>query len=692
MNHEILGISPENILREKQVLENIFQCISDKKCWVFDAGAGAGKTYTLIQTIKLIIEKSGLKLKIHNQKILCITYTNVAANEIKERLGATTLIDISTIHECIWNIIAPHQKQLIEIHRGKLLIQANSIKESLRNENWAEKYNSLPEQEQMKFLEIMVSKKEVYYKHKQDKAKEFKDKFSDISRQFPELINNVNNFKKIIDCLFRIQNYEETILKIDKKDNKYTKVKYDARFNDDKLEKMRISHDTLLEYAQKSVSISNILKQIICNQYPFVLVDEYQDTNPLVIKILSSIDEYAKAIAHTFIVGYYGDIKQNIYENGVGSQFFSLHQGLKRVEKVFNRRCSPEIISISNKIRNDELIQESIYEKFPESNITFYNMEVDRQEFISTYIRKWNIDETNKLHCFELTNEKVAEQSGFADIYNFFKNSKWYKVGKRYEFLRDHVLSLDETKLGIVQKLLFRVLDFKYKLEYDNTMLLDVFHENILRDTNITTLRNLLEKVKNISGKTLKEYVINIFNDYQKGDVKYDQCIENIITEELKSYEDLKQFIFNQLFYFADNEEISNEEIQATVKEIDSFLAIGMDVFELWHDFITDTNKGKVVYHTYHGTKGREFDNVIIFMNAKFGRKNDYFLNLLKHLPDKNIKQEIGTDLESARNLLYVAVTRAIKNLCIVYLDDLGEAIYPVRTVFGEIQSNLLPN
>lgn len=689
MNYEMLHISPENIAREKQVFEDISQCIISKKSWLFDAGAGAGKTYALIQTIKLIIDLTGRDLKKHNQKILCITYTNVAADEIKERLGATTLIDVSTIHDCVWNIIAPHQVQLIEIHRDKLVHEVDGLKSSLETEKWAEKYHILSREEQSLLLGIMDSKKLIYYKHKQDNAKEFKAEFFDVNEQFPEILRNVSNFKKVIDRLFRIQNYEEAITKIDEKDKKFTKVKYDARFNDDRLEKMRISHDTLLEYTQKLVFMNDMLKQIICDQYPFVLVDEYQDTNPLVIKTLSSVDEYAKVIAHTFLVGYYGDVKQNIYDNGVGSHFRSIHKGLERVEKVFNRRCSPEIISIANKIRNDGLIQKSIYEEFPDSSVSFYNMEVERQEFITAYIKKWNIGKKNKLHCFELTNERVAEQSGFPEIYNFFKNSKWYKIGKRYDFLRDHVLSLDENKLGVVQKLLFRILDFRYKLSHDATMLVDVFHEKYLKDVNVLTLRKLLEKMQKISGETLEEYVTNIFSAYRKGDDKYDKCIEYVVAEEIKSCEELKQFVLNQLFYFSENEEPTDEDIQESEKEVDNFFGINMNTFELWHDFITDTCTGEVIYHTYHGTKGREFDNVIIFMNSKFGRKNDYFSNLLKVLPDKIELQEVGTDLESARNLLYVAITRATKNLCIVYLDDLGEAIQPVQTVFGEIKSEL---
>lgn len=688
MNYDILHISPENLIREKQVIYKISQCINNKKSWYFDAGAGAGKTYALIQTLKLIMVNNGAILKKHNQKILCITYTNVAANEIKERLGTTTLVDVSTIHDCVWNIIAPYQKQLVEIHHHKLIREIEKISNSLRSEKWAGKYQSLSEEERHLLLEKMSDKKSIYYKHKHDNSKDFKEALTDINDHFSDLLSNVGNFKKVIDCLWRVQTYQESISKIDEKDVKYNKVKYDARFNDDRLERMIISHETLLEYTDMLVNENDILKQIICDQYPFVLVDEYQDTNSLVIKTLNSVDQYAKKIAHTFLVGYYGDVKQNIYDNGVGSDFQNIHKGLERIEKVFNRRSSPKIINIANRIRNDKLIQESIYEEFPESNVEFYNMGTSRKEIVAAYIQRWNIDEKNKLHCFELTNELVAEQSGFSDIYNFFKNSKWYKVGKHYNFLRDHVLSLDENKLGIVQKLLFRILDFRYKLRNDSTMLIEIFKENHLNDVNILVLRELIKRMQQLSGETFEEYVTCLFNAYGKGDIIFDKCIEFAVAEDIKSFQDLKNFTLNQLYYFSEDE-TSDSYTQTSEQEVSDFFKINMTSFELWHDFITDTCTGKVIYHTYHGTKGREFDNVIIFMNSKFGWKIDYFRNLLIKLTDKNEQQEMGTDLESARNLLYVAVTRAIKNLCIVYFDDLGEARQPVQKVFGEIKIKL---
>ena len=693
MEYNKLKISTENADKEQQVIQEIFQCIKSEESWYFDAGAGAGKTYALIQSLKLIITEKGKNLEMHNQRIMCITYTNVAANEIKERLGKTTLVDVSTIHERIWSIIAPYQKMLIEIHKEKIADEINKQKNDLLTQDWAEKYRILTTKEKKLLLEIMLEKKDDYYKHKRDSANEFKVFFHEIDTQFAGIMKNVNNFKKIVEKLFVIQKYENAIMKIDIKADKYKKVKYDSRFNDDKdkLDKMIISHDTLLEYMQKIVEKNDLLKQIICDQYPFVLVDEYQDTNPLVVSTLDAISSYAASIEHTFVTGYYGDIKQNIYEKGVGSRFREYSSTLNRIEKVFNRRCSPQIISIANQIRNDSLEQKSIYEDFPKGEVLFYNVSTERTEIIESFVKRWKITEKNQLHCFELTNEYVAKQSGFLQIYEFFKNAKWYKQGKRYEYLRDHVLSLDHNKLGTVQKLLFRILDFRYKINCDSTMLLDIFSQQSMDDINISELRNIIEILQNVDGNTLEAYLSSMFDRYINGEKKINKCIEYIFAENIKSYDEMKSFVLNQLYYFLEEDNVSEEDIISNEYEVTKFFQLDISVFERWYKFVTDSCEGKVIYHTYHSTKGREFDNVIIFMNSKFGKRDTFFSDLLKVLSQKKENKEIGTAIEEARNLLYVVVTRAVQNLCIVYFDNIDNDKMndEIVSIFGEIKTQI---
>ena len=87
-------------------LEDIKRCIDEHKDFVVNGGAGSGKTFTLVESLKYIYDKKPLA------KVACITYTNVAVKEIQERVPYENLY-VSTIHEFVWDIIKNYKNNLI---------------------------------------------------------------------------------------------------------------------------------------------------------------------------------------------------------------------------------------------------------------------------------------------------------------------------------------------------------------------------------------------------------------------------------------------------------------------------------------------------------------------------------------------------------------------------------------------------
>lgn len=692
IDYKKLKISDTNRIKEQQIIDQIGQCIDDGFSWIFNAGAGSGKTYALVQSLKMLLDKKGPQFYIHGQKVLCITYTNAAADEIKERLGNTPLVLVSTIHERMWEIIGPYKDQLIKLHRTKLREAIIEKKEQLQEQSWAQAYRNLSEQQKNELLEKINSEhvRDVFFQVCNSKAQTVRAAFPEIAEEFPGLMKNIGNFTKIIRCLCSINSLAKALDKTKRKT--CPKVKYDPRLNTDRLSKMLISHDTLLEYSYLLISRNERLKQIICDKYPAVFVDEFQDTNPMVVKTISSIHHHALKIGHSFLVGYYGDIRQNIYDRGVGAKIFQLHKGLTPIQKEFNRRSSPKIIGVANLIRNDGLIQQSIYEKFPTSEVLCEVCPATaRDEIVEKLCDRWKISIDNPLHCFELTNELVAKKSGFEDIYDFFKNCRYYKRGRNYELLRDHLLAQDETKLGDVQKLLFRLLDFKKKVQNDKTSINNLLqisrvHPDTKSKFNIINIRALVDKLHSLSGETLASYLEKLFEFYQLGDDLYDECIRYTIAEEIDSLVSLKQYMLECLFVNADDAVLTDLELQDSSTSIDNFLNIKMDIFECWYDFINRTDKkSDIIYHTFHSTKGLEFDNVLILLTKKFGRDKEYFSSLLKTFPEKIDAKYDSTEIRAARNLFYVAVTRATKKLCVAYLADEQEQLSDVELQLGSI-------
>ena len=93
----------------QQASEKMFEAINSNTCFRIEAGAGAGKTYSLVEALKYLIESKVTDLEKDGQKIACITYTNVAANEIKERTDNHPIIFTDTIHAFSWSLLKGFQ-------------------------------------------------------------------------------------------------------------------------------------------------------------------------------------------------------------------------------------------------------------------------------------------------------------------------------------------------------------------------------------------------------------------------------------------------------------------------------------------------------------------------------------------------------------------------------------------------------
>lgn len=118
-----------------KALEEIKDCIEKKENFCLDAGAGSGKTHTLVSTINY------LKITKPESKIICITYTNNAKNEIISRLSDVNNIFVSTIHEFIWKNICKFQASL-RVEVNKCIIEKISKYEIENNETKVEKYKN----------------------------------------------------------------------------------------------------------------------------------------------------------------------------------------------------------------------------------------------------------------------------------------------------------------------------------------------------------------------------------------------------------------------------------------------------------------------------------------------------------------------------------------------------------------------
>ena len=99
-------------------LERMYACLDEGRSFRLEAGAGAGagagKTYSLEKALQRLIDSRGVDLLRHRQQVGCITYTNVAKDEIASRIKDHPAVRPETIHGFCWSILQGFQSTLRE--------------------------------------------------------------------------------------------------------------------------------------------------------------------------------------------------------------------------------------------------------------------------------------------------------------------------------------------------------------------------------------------------------------------------------------------------------------------------------------------------------------------------------------------------------------------------------------------------
>ena len=103
MMHELSDVDKE-----------IYSCLDLKNpsSFFLFAGAGSGKTGSLVRVLKEFRNNHSHELRLNGQEVAIITYTNAACDEIKRRLEFDSIFTVSTIHSFCWELIKPFQSDI----------------------------------------------------------------------------------------------------------------------------------------------------------------------------------------------------------------------------------------------------------------------------------------------------------------------------------------------------------------------------------------------------------------------------------------------------------------------------------------------------------------------------------------------------------------------------------------------------
>ncbi|MCT4618241.1 MAG: AAA family ATPase [Marinisporobacter sp.] len=641
-------------------------CLDNNESFVLQGGAGSGKTETLKELLEYMSRNKPEK------RIVCITHTNLAVDEIINRVG--NQYTISTIHSFLHSVIKDYKKN-IKMIINELFTLPKMVRESKKED---ETENDYKKREHAKYKKIYSKYADKLYQIRNKNCKKVIGK-----REYdknPEVYNSqLNEGIEILN--------KEICVNIDQKD--YNDIKYnDTKFNS--LKDLTYGHDGLLDITNLLFNKYPLLKKIICDRYDYIFIDEYQDTREDIISNFLSITEENP----NFSICLFGDSMQAIYPDGIGKVDNLVYKGaIRYIPKSDNYRCSPQVIDIINTLRFDDIEQEIAFKKIENGNLETLEDRQGSMNIIYAVCDKKphsrsNFEEkeaylkdldklighaqtkVNKSKLLLLTNKAIAEKVGFPTLYKIF-DDRYVEIGDKIDenlkYLQ--IMELCELCYYFSEKQYNKIIN---KIKRNGFVLNSISDKEELSknikgllsgEYSITEALDMAFEFKLIKKSesyinylTRKEVFINAIGDderYQEFKKNYQQglnthkrinTVSEIMEEEFKELE--RKYKKEQFYDYLFSNAIKFNETYA------------------YHYYINE----KTDYITMHKTKGSSIDSVIVVMDEYFWN-SEYDFSLIYSNHDAELPKKA-----KSQKLIYVACSRAKTNLvCVRIIKDSEE-------------------
>lgn len=568
------------------------------------AGAGSGKTRVLTTKIAYLINE----LKVDPYNILAITFTNKAANEMKERVKKLLGIDtynmqISTFHSFGVSILRKHYDK-VGFERNFTILDSDDsltvIKKILKEQNLDPKvYNPKAIKNKISSAKNELIDPDSYSKY--------------VNNEYDEIVLNV------------YRSYQNKLLKNNSMD-----------FDDLLILPIKLLRDnpSVLESYQE--------------RFKYILVDEYQDTNQAQYILVKMMSAKYKNICVV------GDESQSIYSfRGANyKNILNFEKDYKNAKVILleeNYRSTGYILDVAN-----DIIKNNINKKDKKlwtnkgrgNKVKYYQAlnEKDEAEYVVKKIKELIINGVNKSEIAVLY--RTNAQSRNIEEALLKENIPYKVVGSLFFYKRKEIKDLISYL-----KLIYNSNDDTSLIRIINTPKRGIGLRTIEKLEETARLNNTSIYESISSGKELEfKKLIEELKESEKN-LSLTELIDKVLEksgliEELKQEESLEADIrIENLNEFKSitkgfEETYGIVSLQAFLEEI----SLVSDVEEY------NNNTDLVTLMTIHSAKGLEFENVFIIGLEE---------GLFPHTNSLSSHEEI----EEERRLAYVAITRAKKNL-----------------------------
>lgn len=680
------------------------------------AGPGTGKTFTVIHRIEKMLADG-----VEPSSILCLTFSDAAASEMRQRLikkmgVVASAVDIYTYHSFCNDLIKTYPDKFEMTSGVKLITDAEKIsimKECIDDANLE---FFVPSRADRYFF----TKNFISYVEKLKTQRVSKDEYMACIDTNPMLMP-------------RYKELESEIYEREQAGNTKNKTRYNE------LEKIKTNIEkakelwTLFElYSTKMINknlidfsdminlvltsfeeVSQFLSEV-SNKYKYFLVDEYQDTNDLqnqiIFNLLDGNDEkniFVVGDDDQIIYGFQGAKSDNI-EN-----FLTKYPNTTVICLEENNRSTQTILDFSNLIVNQDenRLENNLYfkEKYNISKkltaknpkIIVKDKKIKRiqfgeilQEFnyivddIKTLIESDFAPKTDEdkidYSQIAIISKKRAELQTFAELLKGKNIPFQIDEGKSIFAIRSTILIYFYIKamnnyLTSSDKLFGLLLSEPFKIDQQDYN--KILEEKRLwkkdESSDFITLMRNLNGWKNPEKITKFLETFDYLQDYASSNNLRNTVVEiinrtGLLTYFYKSGKNRSENLAGIRKIISEATDFQNSD---STKNLSDFVKYLDDCFENEIDINLDKDsvvQNAVQLMTYHGSKGREFEYVylpnLISSNWEDFRMPGEYKLITEEVPDKDAAQA-KKDSELLK-LLFVGITRAKHTLTISFADS----------------------
>ena len=600
------------------------------------AGAGSGKTGALVSRILYLIQ-----IGIEPSNILAITFTNKAANEMKERIK--NIIDIKSNY--LW--INTFHSMCIKI-----------LRRNIHSLGYLNSFSIYDTDDQEKLIREIFKKLNFSI----EKTFNIKSVLNEISKLKNNLISP-EEYKKCCDKDL-IKNKIADIYII------YQKLlkEYNALDFDDIIYKtiqlFKLDYNILNYYQEK---------------FKYIMVDEYQDTNFSQYELIKLLSGKHKNICVV------GDDDQSIY-GWRGANIRNILDFEKDFKDTLiikleqNYRSTKNILNAANSVilNNKERKNKKLWTENDSGNIINLFEALDENDeinYISNTINYLIKEKNKKFNDFVVLYRNNSQSNVIEKI--FLKKNIPYRIFSGIRFfdrkeIKDIIAYLkllenpydkvsfkrviNKPKRGIGDISIDKLENFAKQRNlslFDSICYIDDLPELKQKAKGFRNFYNILSDIKS---KIFKEE-ISILDSNKKNPIKISSIIIDIIEKtnyienlEYNDKNDLDSRIENINEFITIAKEYENNNIKPTLKGFLEEISLENNIDSY------DGNNNYVTLMTLHTSKGLEFQYVFII-----GLEENIFpsYNAINYGNNKNIEEE--------RRLCYVGITRAKKQLFLSY-------------------------